>query len=92
MADPAHVRHLASLARLSLSDDEARALAIEADRILALFDALPSAAQVAGEAGFEDAGRPDGVRASDPRTVEAILSQVARKDGRIILVPKGGEG
>lgn len=92
MADPTHIRHLAGLARLSLSEDEARALAVEADRILALFDALPSAAPTASESGFEDAGRPDEARASDPRTVEAILSQVARKDDRVILVPRGGEG
>lgn len=91
MTDVAHIRHLARLARLSLTDEEAAQLAAEADRILALFDELPAAAAADAGAAPESEGRADEARPADAAQVAAILTQAPRKDGRVILVPRGGE-
>lgn len=91
LTDVAHLRHLAHLARLRLTDEELTALAQEADAILRLFDALPAGATTSEAAPREDGGRADEAAPAPPEQVDAILAQVARRDGRVILVPRGGE-
>ncbi|MHB8584325.1 MAG: Asp-tRNA(Asn)/Glu-tRNA(Gln) amidotransferase subunit GatC [Thermoplasmatota archaeon] len=92
VVDAQHIRHLAGLAKLELTDAEVAAFAAEGTRILELFDSMPHAEAETSRPLLAHEGRPDVAAAQPAEVVEAILGQVARRDGKTIVVPRGGGG
>jgi aspartyl-tRNA(Asn)/glutamyl-tRNA(Gln) amidotransferase subunit C len=63
-ADPDEVRHVASLARVDLDDDEVDRFAEQFADILAAFETLDEVPEVEREADLANVMRPDEVRES----------------------------
>ncbi|HLE96816.1 MAG TPA: Asp-tRNA(Asn)/Glu-tRNA(Gln) amidotransferase subunit GatC [Candidatus Thermoplasmatota archaeon] len=81
------VRRLARAQRLSLAPDEEATLARDIDRILEAFGSLPAAP---GEVAWPAAGPPreDVAEEADAERRAAILSQVPRRSGDHVKVPR----
>ena len=91
--DRAQVRHVARLARLSLSGEEEERLAAQLAHVLEYIERL-QAIDVEGVAPLSFAGdaqagialREDEVRPSLPR--EKVLAQAPQQDGEAFVVPR----
>ena len=95
--DPELVRRTARLARLEITDEEARSLGADFARILAQFERLSAldledAAPTAGAAGLRDVTRPDEPRPS--LAPDDVLAGAPAREDDCFRVPKtvGGEG
>jgi aspartyl-tRNA(Asn)/glutamyl-tRNA(Gln) amidotransferase subunit C len=85
------IHHVARLARIALSDDEAAAFGAELDRMLAWFDAVAAVDLGPGEADAGPPPEPTPLRADvpgEPLPRELALSEAPSHDGAAFLVPK----
>lgn len=88
---PGDVAHLAKLARISLTPEEAAVLARDADAILAGFAAIESALAGGGAGSVEApslAPREDGVEPAPVAEREGIVRAFPEREGDLARVPR----
>lgn len=84
------IHHVARLARLALTDEEASLLSAELDRMLAWFDAV-SQVELGDHGASAAAAEPTPLRADipgEPLARELALAGAPAHDGAAFLVPK----
>ena len=86
--DDAEVRHVASLARVDLEDEEVELFAEQFADILEYFDALDDVPEVDAEADLDNVMRPDEVR--EGLTQEEALRNAPETEDGYFKGPKVG--
>lgn len=84
------IHHVARLARIALTAEEAALLSAELDRLLAWFDAV-SQVELGDDGAAEAAATPTPLRADvpgEPLARELALAEAPSHDGAAFLVPK----
>ncbi|WP_435195171.1 Asp-tRNA(Asn)/Glu-tRNA(Gln) amidotransferase subunit GatC [Natronomonas sp. EA1] len=86
MVDHEEVRHVASLARVALDDDEVERFAAQFDDILAYFDTLDEVPEVEREEDLANVMRPDEVR--EGLSQEEALANAPESEAGFFKGPK----